>query len=282
MASTPNDSSLPADLEISPALISWPRIFHSWFWRFYDHLGVLIFCNFLWFGFLALLGWLFHMNGWLGTFQGPSFNFKGILLFYFISVLYSVGWAYVVFRIFSGQEFHFTNYWDGVRRFSLRSILLSFLWMGLALLTYWDFRLFPTLIQSWGWGGYMVEVIFVWSVLFLFSMALYQWPILFFQDVTIPQVLYRSLIVVLGNSLLSFGLSTVVFAFSFGMTAFFVIGWDFWGLVMLCSLPYVALEKIMLKYKITLFNQPLGPILDSLELERKRGWRELLKPWEFR
>jgi hypothetical protein len=240
----------------------------------------LIICNFLWFGLLAILGWFFQRNGWLGTFQGPSLI--GVLSLYIVSVFYSSGWAYVVFRVFTGQDFHFVNYLVGLRRFSFRAMFLSVLWMGMALVTYWDFRLFPTLIQSWGWAGYVIEGILFWIVLFLFSMAFYQWPILFFQDISVPKVLYRSFILVLGNSFLSLGLLILVVVLSLGMSAFFVIGWDFCGLVTVCSLPYVAIEKILLKYKITLFDQPLGSVLDSLEIERKRGWRELLKPWEFR
>jgi hypothetical protein len=124
--------------------------------------------------------------------------------------------------------------------------------------------------------------LFFWIVLFWLSMALFQWPLLFFQDVGVFKVIYRSFLLVLGNSLLSLSLLACLLAASVFMSLFFLVGWAIVGLVAACSLPFVALEKILLKYKITLSNQPLLPLLEIWNIERKRGWRELLKPWEFR
>lgn len=280
MAHKPAISEDPSNLEVSPSLTSWTQILHSWFWRLYDHLVILVLCNALWFAGLIIMGWSFHKVGWLGTFQAP--RFPGILTLCFLLALYSVGWAYGVFRLFTGQEFHLMHYWEGLKHFSFRAVFLSALWMGVALLSFWNFRLFPGLIQEWGFAGYLMEGLSLWVILYWFSMALYQWPLLFFQDVNAFKVIYRSFFLVFGNNLLSLSLLACLMVVSLLMSTFFLVGWAFVGLVVACSLPSVALEKVLLKYKITLFNQPLLPLLEVLEMERKRGWRELLKPWEFR
>jgi hypothetical protein len=154
--------------------------------------------------------------------------------------------------------------------------------VGVVLLGFWNIRLFPGLIHEWGFAGYLMEGLCFWVLLFWLSMALFQWPLLFFQDVGVFKIIYRSFLLVLGNSLLSLSLLACLLMTSFFMSYFFVVGWAILGMVVACSLPSVALEKILLKYKITLFNQPLLPLLEAWEVERKRGWRELLKPWEFR
>ena len=280
MTPEPVDSEEPSTLEVPPSLFSWAQILHSWFWRLYDHLGILVLSNALWFAGLTIMGWSFHHAGWLGSFQSPGF--QGFLTLYLLSAFYSVGWAYGVFRLFTGQEFRFRHYWEGTKHFFLRAVFLSLLWLGIALLGYWNFRLFPSLVKEWGFAGYLAEGLFFWIVLFWLSMALFQWPLLFFQDIGVFKVIYRSFLLVLGNSLLSLSILACLMAATVFMSLFFVVGWAFVGLVVACSLPSVALEKVLLKYKITLSNQPLLSLLEIWEIERKRGWRELLKPWEFR
>jgi hypothetical protein len=48
------------------------------------------------------------------------------------------------------------------------------------------------------------------------------------------------------------------------------------------SLQCVALEKHYLKYRITYEDRPLPEVLEALERERQRGWREFWRPWENR
>ncbi len=225
-----------------------------------------------------LLAWSFQKAGWLGTTQVPII--PGLLTLYFLGVFYSTGWAYGCFRIFTGQRFQFWNFWEGMRYYSLRAVILSALWLGMAILCYWNFRIFPGLIRAWGPVGYVFEGFSFWVVLYLYSMAMYQWPLLFFQDLGVFEVVTKSFFLVLGNSFLSLGLLLGLLILSLLMSTF-LVSWFFLGLVFIISLPSVALEKELLKYKITLFNQPLEPLLELFERERKRGWRELLKPWEF-
>jgi len=44
----------------------------------------------------------------------------------------------------------------------------------------------------------------------------------------------------------------------------------------------VALEKHFLKYRITYEDKPLEELVDILDRERQRGWRDFLRPWENR
>ncbi len=274
------DSEETQAIEVPPSLISWKQILHSWFWRLYDHLGILVLCNALWFSGLMVLGLFFNKMGWIGSFQNPQL--PGCLILYLLSSYYSVGWSYSVFRIFTGQEFKLKNYWEGSRLFFLRAVFLSALWSGVALLSYWNFRIFPSIVKEWGVAGYILEGLSFWVILFLLSSALFQWSLLFSQNISAFRTIKKSFLIVLGNSLLSLGLLTGLLTVLFFFTIFFVVGWALMGLVLMVSLPIVALEKILLKYNITLLNQSLLPLLEELEVERKRGWRELLKPWEYR
>ncbi len=280
MALEPSVSEGLSSLEVPPRLFSWTEIIHSWFWRLYDHLGVLILFNGLWFSGLMSLGWFFNHMEYLGSFQSPKT--LGILSLYCLESLFSVGWAYGVFRVFTGQEFRLKHYWEGLKRFSLRALFLSILWAGVFLLSYWNFRIFPSFIKEWGLPGYLVEGLCFWILLFWFSMSLFQWPLLFAQDISPFKVITRSFLLVLGNSILSLGLLIFLTGAFLLMSVFFPIGCVFLGLIIVCSMPTLALERMLLKYKITLFNQPLKSTLEVLELESKRGWREFFKPWEFR
>jgi hypothetical protein len=112
-------------------------------------------------------------------------------------------------------------------------------------------------------------------------MIFYQWPILFFQNPPLEKLLCRSFLITLGS-----GPSSLFLLFFSAASAFlFFLGpflWFFTGFVFLFSLYVVALEKHLLRYKITYRDKPIEDFLESIDIERQRGWRDIFKPWETR
>jgi hypothetical protein len=274
-SNTPPPALTPAEIA---AYVRWPEIFRSWFWRYYDHLGHLLIYNLGWFLTCFLVAWFPIYKGMLGGGQKVNF-FVLFLLFLAISFL-SVGWAYLVFKVFVQGEAHFfSDLWAAQKKFALKAFgvaALSGLVTGIGLFgIYFYFH-----INSSHRFLDMVLVGFaVWTLLFWISAALYQWPLLFFQNPPFLKIYYRSILLVLSNGFLSLGIMAF-FAFSMLIMAFTWIPVFFLGMVYFFSFQCVALEKQFLRYKITFENKPLNPFLEQLDCEKERGWRDFFKPWE--
>jgi len=256
----------------------WHDILRSWFWRYYDHLFLLIFYNFCWFSSCFGVGWLAGFWGILN--RNQHWNWPAIYLVYVLECAVSVPWALAVFKIFIEDTVSFSELWTGIRLYfwkALASTALSGLVLALAL---YNLRFYSTLqVSSRIWifilMGFVVTV-FLYGLM----MTFYQWPILFSQNPPLGKLLYKSFLITLGtgpNSLFLLLFSAVsVFLFFLGPFL-----WFFTGLVFLFSLHVVALEKHFLRYKITYQNKPLAEFLKSMDIERQRGWRDIFKPWEI-
>ena len=275
------DSSSPSPVIPDTKLIvytRWPEIFRSWFWRYYDRLGHLLIYNLGW--FLTCFGVAFFpiYSGMLGG--GEKINFPALYLLFLVISYLSIGWAYLVFKVFVRDEVHFiSDFWFALKKFSFKAFgiaALSGLVTGIGLFSIHFYfhinshhRLLDMALMSFA----------VWTLLFWISAVLYQWPILFFQNPPFFKIYYRSILLVLSNGFLSLGIlaffvlsAAVMFLAPFLM--FFI------GLVYFFSFQCVSLEKQFLKYKITFGNKPLGPFLELLDFEKERGWRDFFKPWE--
>jgi hypothetical protein len=257
----------------------WVDILRSWFWRLYDHLFHLVLYNLGWFLTCFSIGWL----GWHAGLYGDEkrIYFPGLFAVYLLESIASVGWAFLVFKIFIEGEGTFRDIWSGYKKFSLKAIGLSSLSgfvFGLAL---YNIR-FYFLLQS---SHRFLDLVFVglifWFSLFWFSAMIYQWPILFFQNPPFLKIFKRSFLLVLGNGLVSLGImiffAGCILLFWIAPFLLFLI-----GMVIFFSFQCVALEKQYLRYKITYGDKPLEPFLELLDYERQRGWREFLRPWENR
>jgi len=222
------------------------------------------------------LGWHIGLSGYK-----KNINILGLYSIYLLESIVSIGWAYLIFKIFIEREGSFIDIWRGLKKFFLKAVGLSAVSgfvLGLAL---YNIR-FYFLIQS---SHRIIDLLLVgfifWFLLFWISAMLYQWPILFFQNPAFLKIYYRSFLLVLGNSLVSLG----ILAFFAGC---FVLLWIapfllcFIGMVFFFSFQCVALEKQYLRYKITYGDKQLEPFLELLDYERRRSWREFLRPWENR
>jgi uncharacterized membrane protein YesL len=257
----------------------WVDILRSWFWRFYDHLFRLVLYNLGWFLTCFVIGWV----GWHGGLFGDvkSINLLGLYSIYMLESTASIGWAYLIFKIFIEGEGSFLDVWKGYKKYFLKAVGLSALSgfvLGLAL---YNIRFYFLLQNSHKLLDLMLAGFIFWFSIFWVSSMLYQWPILFFQNPTFLKIFYRSFLLVLGNGLVSLGILVFLVAcfFLFWIAPFLLF---FIGMVFFFSIQCVALEKQYLRYKITYRDKPLEPFLEILEYERKRGWREFLRPWENR
>ena len=273
-------SSLEKPTEIDVSSYSrWQDIFRTWFWRYYDHLFQLVFCNLGWFLSCFCVEWL---SGFLGMFSKnqPS-GWFGIYLFYLAECAVSVGWALAVFKIIMEDEANWSVLLSGVRRYFRKAVALSALSgfvLGLALFNLRFYLSLPLAAHLW-----ILPLVGLVATIFICGLmvTLYQWPILFFQDPSLGKIYYRSFVITLGagpNSFLLLILSSLF------MVLFFVepFLWFFVGFTLLFSLYVVALEKHFLRYKITYQAKSIGEYLEFMDKERQRGWRNIFRPWEMR
>ncbi len=255
------------------------EIFRSWFWRFYDHLLRLLFYNFGWALTCLGVGWLAVYAGFVDLSKpvNPTrlFQLYGL---YLVESAASVGWAFCVFRIFIEGKAEWKDLWFGTRKYLLKAVGLSAV---TAVLTGWglyNLRFYFLLIQVHRFLAFSLAALTLWILLLWWSTCLYQWPVLFFQNPPFHKIFHKSFLLVMGNGLASFGI-LVLFMVCLGLflvapfLAFFI------GFTFFFAFQCVALEKNLLKYKITYNDQPMGPFLEQLEAERQRSWRELLRPW---
>lgn len=267
-----------AEIDIS-SYSRWQDILRSWFWRYYDHLFLLIFYNFCWFSTCFGVGWLAGLCGILN--KNQHWNWLAIYLVYVLECAVSVPWALAVFKIFIENTVSLSEIWAGLCLYfwkALASTALSGSVLGLAL---YNLRFYSALqVSSHLWIIILMGFV---ATIFLYGLMMtsYQWPILFFQNPPFGKLLYRSFLITLRtgpNSLfLLFFSALSIFLFFLGPFL-----WFFTGFVFLFSLYVVALEKHLLRYKITYQDKPIADFLKSIDVERQRGWQDIFKPWETR
>ncbi len=251
-----------------PSYTRFADILRSWFWSLYDHLGHWVLYNLFWFFGLWLL---------LGV--GKSCPSVWWPLFLLLACAYSLGWAYLTFQIVVTRSGSLKDIGPGFKRYAFKGIvlcLLSFFLVGLVALNLSFYLRWQGNLRVLGW---ILTGVTVWLLLFWLGASLYQWPLLFFQNPPLKKILYRSFLLFLDNSwmmLLSMALGGL-FAFLFTVA---MVPWALLGPVFFFSFQCVALEKHLLRYKITYGDQPVADVLGRIRKERSRSWREFFKPWE--
>jgi hypothetical protein len=255
----------------------WQDIFRSWFWRYYDHLFQLIFYNLGWFSTCFGVSWIANYWGILGKPQ--QWNWFSIYLVYVLESAASFVWAFAVFKVFIEDKISWSELYNGLRCFFWKALISAGL-SGLILgLVFYNLRFYFSLqLSSHIW--IIIPMGFVATVfIYVIMMTFYQWPILFFQNPPLDKLFYKCFLITLGS-----GPYSLFFIFFSALSSFFFFLmpflWFFIGFVFIYSVYVVALEKHFLRYKITYHNKPISDYLKSIDEERKRGWRDIFKPWE--
>jgi hypothetical protein len=258
---------------------NWIEIFRSWFWRYYDHLGRLLLYNFIWFSSFFLVGWIAIHYGWIVT--SGDIQVLKIFFLFLIESCVSFVWAYLVFQIFNQNETDFRSAGLSIRNYFFKGITLSTVSGFILFLFFYSIRFYFLLKNLNRTLDYFVISFIFWVALFYFLSALYHWPVLFFQNPTVKNIFFKSFLLVLNNLSISLGGLFFITIISL-LFCFAPFLWFFLGFVFFFSFQCVVLEKQFLRYKITYKDKPLIPFLELLDQERKRGWRNLLRPWENR
>ncbi len=274
---SPSDNPSP-ETDLFP-YTRWQDVFRSWFWRYYDNLFKLILCN---------LGWFFCCFGttWLASLSGlwnrdASWYWAGIAVVYVLESALTFLWALPIFQIMVEGHFSWESYKSRIFRYfpkGIFAVILVGLFLGLA---FFNLRFYFTLQSSSPIWVFVLAGFVVTLLVYGIMMTFYLWPILFFQNPPVGKLFYRAFMVTLGSgpsSLLILFFSTFwVLLFTLIPFLWFALGFGF-----LFALYCSALEKHFLRYRITLQGRTLETILQEIEAERKRGWRDILKPWETR
>jgi hypothetical protein len=271
-------SDLPSEADLS-SYCRWQDIFRSWFWRYYDNLFKFVIFNLGWFSVCFGVSWL---SGRIGLLNLPTYwHWFGVFTVYLLESIVTFFWALLVFMILMEVPLSWPQYKKYVYQFFLKGqviSILSGLFLGLSLLNIRFYSSFQGPAPIWA----LVLMGFV-ITLFLYGlmMTFYLWPILFFQDPPLGKLLYRAFIVTLGS-----GPASLLILFVSGIwVLFFTLVPFLWftlGFVLLFALYCTALEKHLLLHRITFNDKPVEEVLQTIEDERKRNWRDILKPWENR
>lgn len=225
------------------------------------------------------MGWLAITFGLLGS--KDKINLLGAYGFYLLECVVSVGWAFLVFKLFNEGQVSLKDIWGGVKKYFWKAVgvsALSGFFIGLAL---YNIRFYFHLQSAHRFLDLLLAGFILWILAFLVSASFLQWPVLFFQNPPFSRIIYRSCLLVLGNGFISFA-GLIFFSTCFLLFNIAPFFWYFIGLVFFFSFQCVVLEKHYLRYKITYGDKPLEPFLEVLECERQRGWRDFLRPWENR
>lgn len=264
------------DLEIHSR---FPDALRSWAWRYYDDLLTLLLYNFLWAGLCLGVPWLSFRTGFFGTTE--DIHWPLAALFYFFECVISIPFAFAVFRIFSTGSVALREIWPGCRRYGLKAVGLAAVWGPMMALGVFNIRFYFSM-HGRDRFLYLLLASFVLSLLVVWiSMAIYQWPILFFQDPPFWKIIQKSFYLVLSGGFFSLGV-LILFVALLGLFLLMPFLWFFAGPALLFSFQTVALEKRFLRYRITFQDKSLAELMALLERERQRGWHDLLKPWENR
>jgi hypothetical protein len=253
------------------------EIFKSWFWRYFDHLFYLFFYNFCWAFSCFGVGWLFVRFNFIGI--SKRTDFFDFFLIYIMQAIASLGWAYLVFEIFIKGEGSLKDVWFGIKKYIFKATGVSIVSGFVIALTFFNIRFYFSLNNPHRYTDFLLIGFILGVLIFWLISSLYYWPILFFQNPPFFKIFYKSFLLALGNSMVSILILTIYIAF----ILLFSIVWPLWfflGGVFLFSFQCVVLEKHLLMYKITYGNKSLESLLEILDYEQKRGWREFFKPWE--
>lgn len=198
-----------------------------------------------------------------------------------LAVSISVAWAYPVFRVFNGADCDRGELIRGFRRHALKGLGTALFSCGIGALAIFGLYFYLFRMPGPDLGRYLLAGTLLGFSILWASVNLYVWPLLFFQSPPFHKIYQRAFLLTLAQGPRTLGL-LVFFAAMILLFTVAPVLWAFVGIVAVFSLQCVALEKQLLRYRITYEDRPLGEFLEALDREKNRGWRDFLKPWEHR
>jgi hypothetical protein len=256
-----------------------PLVSRSLFWRYYGSLGRLTLLNALWGASLVLVIfilkrlWAFGLPTWVGWVLS--------FLAFSIAVVFSTGFARVVFGVFAGRGFEWKVFGPSARRFAFRALALVFLTALPALFILNNLMLYLRAALNGSWAALGLAAMALLLLVPLLLSCVWMGPMLFFREDGVFLTLKRSFLMVLGHPgvsamLVVWGAMLLVLYWAAPVTGLLLGG----GLLL--AGPSTALEKLLWGYTITFSAMEPSEVLARWNEEEAKGWRDILRPWEGR
>lgn len=221
-------------------------IFKKWFWNTYDYLGILIVVNLLW--IVCAVSVIALPIGMLGLFR-------------------------VTNRIAAYEETGIRDFFTGLRTDIPRSLRLCGVFAGVWLLLLVNVLFYMRMMAVWPWAGAILSGAMIWLTLFTGLIGMFCFPLLERENMPVRQIIKTGAFMAVDNAKTTIGLFlTVLAVVTVGLVSgagmlFIAVS----AVAVLCS---TALRELQKQYDASEADI-------SSEVEEPRGWRDLIRPWEY-
>lgn len=251
------------------------RCLKKFFWNVYDHLGSLVLLNLLWLllslPWIIVTGFLFFVSSNLAQQKQFLLSFTAILMavqLLFVSpptvALFAVTRKYVEYKPASLLEI-----FGALKHFFLPSQGLGILYLLFTVIVTVSISFYKHL---GGLFGLSLFGLMSWIEMLVFGTMIFALPLLVAREAGIWTTFKQSLLLILDNLLFSLVLFLIVLLLvAFGI--FTGAGIIFLITSLISILLNTALRELLRKYST-------NEVSVGEDEEEKRGFRDLLKPWE--
>ncbi len=222
--------------------VSANRVMRKFFWDSYDNLGIIILGNLLWFGLC------------LPIVTAPAST----------AALFSL-----TNRVISGKGASLKDFWEGFRKYFLRSLSLGLIYLLLLAVLKSDLFLYQHLSQTARVVVVFLGAVNFWIFLLFSLMGIYSLPLMVEQDIGLRKSLKRSALLALDNPFFTIAISIQVMAIFF-----------------LSLLSGVGVILLMMSLVSLLLNRSLRELFNKYEeggeeeKEERKSLREIFRPWQ--
>lgn len=222
--------------------VSASRVLGKFFWDSYDNLGIIILGNLLWFGLC------------LPIVTAPAST----------AALFSL-----TNHIAAGKGASIRDFWNGFRKYFLRSLSLGLIYLLLLAMLKSNLFLYQNPSQTGRVVFAFLGAVNLWIFLLFSLLGMYSLPLMVEQDIGLRKSLKRSALLALDNPFFTIAISIQVLAI------FFLSFLSAAGIILLVmSLVSMLLNRSLRE----LFAKYEGSKKE--EKEGRRNLREIFRPWD--
>ncbi len=222
--------------------VSAGRVLRKFFWDSYDNLGVMILGNLLWFGLC------------LPIVTAPAST----------AALFSL-----TNHIAAGKKVSIKDFWDGFRKYFLRSVSLTLIYLLLLVMVESNIFLYRHLNQAGRVVFAFMGAVNLWLLLLFALIEIYSLPLIVKQDIGLKKALKRSALLALDNPFFTIVISIQILAIVF-LSVLSGVGM----VLLLMSLVSLLLSRAL--------RELFGKYEEGKEEEKEevRSLKKIFRPWE--
>lgn len=279
------------------------NVFYKWFWDTYDNLGIVILSNVVW--FIVCLPTLFILLAPLFQSPGTPLTFFPQNLFLLLPTLLlsapiTAGLFHLTYIMVQEREAKFLELFVGFKMYFKKSVFIALIITAIVALLLVAIQFYARL-QTLKFLGLILSFWCLWGIIFLGLLLVYLFPILVQKGGGIKKIFKQTLFLVLDN--IGYTLKVVMLmAVLVGLGIFlFIIGSFFplVGLVFLTmSLVSILLNNVLTEVWKKYEEKEIGKkeklvkptswkeirqigVEEVEESPRRRGWRDIFRPWKM-